>query len=312
MLEDFSEELEGVVSDSAKIIAETVMAGDQSLTLKYRTKYAISNFLTQIVQSGTRKSIKKSFAQIPDDTLKQIYIEAYTNTLEDIANDTDKNQIKTVLNERIKGLKDGTFDPEELLTDKVIEKILAIYLDDYFQNVDLEWTTAINVRTAMGQGQNTFTPVQLARYTAALVNGKTVYDLTIISGIKDNKSSGLYEKNEPKVFNELNFKPSTIESIHKGMLAVTTGAHGTATKYFSDFPMKIALKTGTAQETNCENSWVSSFGPYENPQIAVVTSMYGTDGLGSYTYEFAKDVYSIYFKMDKEEKTETFGNHLEY
>ena len=310
LLDDYSEELSGGVSEPAKAIAETVMSGDTSLSLKHRTKQALLSYLKDLVQPGTRKTIQKSLSKMPAGMLENAFLEGYRAALSEYKSDATMTSVCTELEKRISALEKGSFDYESIMVDKVIDRILNVYLDDTFKNVQMEWTTALNIRTAIGQGENTFTPVQMARYNAALANGHTVYDLTIIKGIKDHKATGNYIMNEPTVFSTLNLKQSTIDTIHKGMYAVTKGTAGTASKYFKDLPIEVAAKTGTAQENGYENSWVVSFAPYDNPEISVVTSMYGTDGLGGYNYEFARDIYEIYYQLDKEKDQVTVDNQF--
>ena len=38
------------------------------------------------------------------------------------------------------------------------------------------WTTADNLNTAIGQGGNSLTPIQMANYIATLVNGGKIID----------------------------------------------------------------------------------------------------------------------------------------
>lgn len=310
LLDDYSEELSDGVSEPAKAIAETVMAGDTSLSLKHRTKQALLSYLKDLVQPGTRKTIQKSLSKMPAGMVENAFLEGYRAALSEYKGDASMASVCAELEKRINVLEEGSFDYESIMVDKVIDRILNVYLDDTFKNVQMEWTTALNIRTAIGQGENTFTPVQMARYNAALANGHTVYDLTIIKGIKDHKATGSYLVNEPTIFSTLNLKQSTIDTIHKGMYAVTKGTAGTAAKYFKDLPIEVATKTGTAQENGYENSWVVSFAPYDNPEISVVTSMYGTDGLGGYNYEFARDIYEIYYQLDKETDQVTVDNQF--
>ena len=310
LLEDYTEELSNGVSEAAREIAETVMSGDSSLGLKYRTKQALLDYLKELVQPGTRKTIQKTLNKMPGGMIKQAFLEGYKAALSEYEDDAEMTSVCEELKKRIAALEAGTFDYESIMVDKVIDRILNVYLDETFKNVQMEWTTALNIRTAIGQGENTFTPVQLARYNSALANGHTVYDLTIIKGIKDHKETGNYVTNEPTVFSTLNLKQSTIDTIHKGMYAVTTGTSGSATKYFKDLPIEVAGKTGTAQEGSHENSWFISFAPYDNPEISVVTSMYGTDGLGSYNYQFARDIYEIYYQLNEEVEKVTLDNQF--
>lgn len=310
LLEDYTEELSKGVNEVAKGIAETVMSGDSSLSLKYRTKQALLDYLKELVQPGTRKTIQKTLSKMPEGTIEGAFLQGYKAALSEYENDTSMVSVCGELKKRITALEAGSFDYESIMVDKVIDRILNVYLDDTFKNVQMEWTTALNIRTAIGQGENTFTPVQLARYNAALANGHTVYDLTIIKGIQDHKETHNFITNEPTVFNTLNLKQSTIDTIHKGMYAVAAGTSGTATKYFKGLPIEVAAKTGTAQENGYENSWVVSFTPYDKPEISVVTSMYGTDGLGAYNYEFARDIYEIYYKLNEENEQITLDNQF--
>ena len=83
------------------------------------------------------------------------------------------------------------------------------------------------------------------------------------------------------------------------MHLVAKGASGTARSSFNQFPIEVAAKTGTAQESSWENSWFVGFAPYNKPEICVVTSMYGADGLGSYNTQIAKDIFEQYFKVNE-------------
>ena len=83
------------------------------------------------------------------------------------------------------------------------------------------------------------------------------------------------------------------------MNLVAKGSRGTARTYFSEFPIEVAAKTGTAQENSCENAWFVGFAPYHNPELAVVTSMYGADGLGGYNIQVARDILEHYFKVNQ-------------
>lgn len=300
LLEDYNEAFEKGVNDYAVTLATEVMSGDTSLSLKYRTKQELSKLLEEMVQTGTRKTILKSIEKIPDGVLENIFLQGYTEALEVCEKEEGKKQVVIELKNRIQGIEKGEFDYKAVLVDKILERIIDVYLDTHFELIEMEWTTRLNISSAIGQGEHTFTPVQMARYIAGLANGQTVYNLTILNGTFDHKQTNVYVPHDASVFNTLHFNEKTIETIRNGMRDVAAGSAGTARKYYADFPIEIAAKTGTAQEGKYENSWVVTFAPYNNPEIAVVASMYGTDGLGSYSYELMKDIYTLYFKLNKQ------------
>lgn len=311
MLTNYNEALTPATSPLATELTEKVMQGDNSLSLKYRTKTVLLKAFNDLTQAGTRKTIQKTLQKLPQGLIEEAFKEAYETALARNENNSSMQAVCDKLREDMANMQKGKFDYNAVMTNKVINGILNVYLNNRFRSIDMEWTVADNVRTAIGQGGNAFTPIQMARYMAGLANGRTVYDLTVLSAIKDNKGDGEIIEFEPAVHNELNLKASTISAIHEGMHLAAKGGSGTAAAYFSDFPIEVAVKTGTAQEGNWENAWFVGFAPYDNPVMALVTSIYGADGLGAYNTQLAKDVFEAYFKIETsdEEKT-TLENHL--
>ena len=97
------------------------------------------------------------------------------------------------------------------------------------------------------------------------------------------------------------------------MKRVVDDTSGTASSVFADFPIDIGAKTGTAQQGQYEHSWFVGFAPYDNPEIAIVTSMYGANGLGSHNTKLARSVLEAYFDIETDsEKTQgsNIGTHL--
>ena len=174
MLADYSEELVNGVAPYADAITEKVIHGDNNLSLKYRTKQALAEVFNQLVQPGTRKTIGKVIEKMSDGLLERTFLEAYQAAIKANEQDPKMADVCAELRVRINQMEKGTFDYETIMTDKIINGIISVYLNNRFKDVEMEWTVADNVRTAIGQGDNAFTPVQMARYTAGLANGKTV------------------------------------------------------------------------------------------------------------------------------------------
>lgn len=149
------------------------------------------------------------------------------------------------------------------------------------------------VRSSIGQGSHSYTPVQLSRYVTTLANGKTCYDLTLLDKIKNNKN-GKTIKNEAKVKTELDVSASTIQAIKKGMKGVVN--NGSISALFQKVPVTVAGKTGTAQITANEpnHALFVSFAPYENPEISVTVQI--PNGFtSSNAAELASNIYKYYF-----------------
>ncbi len=109
------------------------------------------------------------------------------------------------------------------------------------------WTEMDVLNLSIGQGEHQYTPIQMANFMAILANGGTRYEVSMIEGI-ENPSTGEFEKVEPVIANQLNLSnPAHLDIINEGMFLTTE--EGTPWRYFQDFPVDVAGKTGTAQLT---------------------------------------------------------------
>lgn len=162
---------------------------------------------------------------------------------------------------------------------------------------------AQEVYAAIGQGMNTFTPMQLAQYVSTIANGGTRYALHYVDKITNTEGQVL-EEYEPKVLDSIDMSKETWNAIVEGMKKVNNDEEGTATAAFTGFPSQIttAGKTGTADfsETQYENGRAPfatyvSFAPADAPEIAVVAVVYD-GGHGGYAAPIARAVYEAYFK----------------
>lgn len=148
------------------------------------------------------------------------------------------------------------------------------------------------VRSAIGQGSNSYTAVGLARYVAAVANSGTVYDLTLLDHVADSQGTVL-QKFEPKIRNVVDMPDKNWEALHKGMRMVVQNK-----KYFNDLSVDVAGKTGTAQQTKSRPSHALfvCYAPYQYPEIAIATRIpfgYSSD----YAAQVTKDVIKYYYGL---------------
>lgn len=178
------------------------------------------------------------------------------------------------------------------------------------------FTGGNTLQAAIGQHDNSFTPIQMAKYTSMIANGGKKIDVTIVKTIMDangneiskeeineyvNQKLGLQEDTTPE---EL-FKEENVGAILEGMRGVTSESGGTAYQYFKDFNIEVGGKTGSAQ-TGIEgktNGWFVGFAPFDDPEIAIVV-MVENAGSGGYTAEAARDIIAEYFGMNANKITE--------
>jgi penicillin-binding protein 2 len=94
-------------------------------------------------------------------------------------------------------------------------------------------------------------------------------------------------------------------------LAVTAPLFGTLTKIFSDFPIAVAGKTGTAEycddvaraANQCDfgkwptHSWTLAYAPYEDPEIIVLAFAYHGGEGASVAAPIVSNVIRAYFEL---------------
>lgn len=154
-------------------------------------------------------------------------------------------------------------------------------------------STEFPVPSAIGQGNNSYTTIGLARYVATVANSGTCHNLTLLDKLTDSDGN-LIEQYEPSVRNILDFKDSTWNSIQLGMKKVVESKY-----YYNDLGITVAGKTGTAQESSLrpDHALFVGYAPYEKPEIAIVTRI--ANGYSSdYAAETTRDVIKYYYNLD--------------
>ncbi len=291
-------------------IIEDTMNNLNASTLKSKARMALKDQLFIMIGEVTTAAINALADNLDRNSIIEVYQNAYSKLYnEELSKNKNKDLIKFLHSEltNIALLGDKYI---EIVKDHMIYGLVDTLGDYLLQNANIQWDEGVTIRTAIGQGYNAFSPIQMARYVAAVANGETVYDLKIISGVFDNKDTQKYLPTENKISGTMDIKDEHIEEIQKGMLRVTKGTAGTSRNLFTGFPIDIAGKTGTAEEANHTHSWFAGFAPADNPQIVVVTSVYNEDNLGSFGSQIAKDVFESYFKVDKNATIDTLGEEF--
>ncbi len=148
------------------------------------------------------------------------------------------------------------------------------------------------VHSAIGQGNHAYTTAQLARYVAAIANGGTVYDLSLISKVTDS-SGNMISENSPQVYGEAELSPSTWNCIQTGMYEVIENMAS-----YSEMAINVAGKTGTAQQTESRpnHALFIGYAPYESPELAVSCRI-SFGYTSSNAAEVCRDIFSYYFGL---------------
>lgn len=178
---------------------------------------------------------------------------------------------------------------------------------EFSATVGKNWYDGSTLAAAIGQSDNAFTPLQMSAYTATIANGGTRYRSTLLNSVKKASGNEYTYRFEPEVLNTVNVDPSVISTVKEGMLSVTS--EGTASAYFSNYPVAVGGKTGTAQTTGADNSVLILFAPYEDPEIAISIIVEHGEKSTS-TGPVAKAILDEYFFGSSEEYVQTKPNQL--
>jgi len=165
------------------------------------------------------------------------------------------------------------------------------------------WYRGETMITAIGQGSITVTPVQMARFAAAIANGGNVL-------------TPLLEKGEPvKVVRKLTLDEKALTQVRLGMRDVVASPKGTAHWQLSRAHWTVAGKTGTAQVVKMsededrtfsdakhhqDHAWFMGYAPFEKPEIAFVVFVENGGHGGSAAGPVARAV--VDFWADKTDK----------
>jgi penicillin-binding protein 2 len=129
------------------------------------------------------------------------------------------------------------------------------------------------VQLAIGQASLNVTPLQVARFVAALGNGGTLYRPQLVDRIQ-NAEGVVSRQFSPEAQATLPLKPETLATVQQGMTQVISSPRGTAYRRFLNFQIAVAGKTGTAESGAPDpHAWFAGYtleGREDKPDIAVV------------------------------------------
>ena len=144
-----------------------------------------------------------------------------------------------------------------------------------------KWYAGETISLGIGQGYNTFTPLQLAYATALLVNNGSAARPHLVKDIEEGMSHERRPVTTETV--KLNLKQENIDVIKRAMVGVVK--EGTAARVFGGTGYATGGKTGTAQvitigknekynaaalaEHKRDHALYTAFAPVDNPKIVI-------------------------------------------
>ncbi len=172
---------------------------------------------------------------------------------------------------------------------------------------EIKWNRGMTIEAGIGQSVTLVTPIAMARYVSALVNGGDVFEARLVKSVITPE--GVVQATQPKLIRNLGVPDLYLQKIREGMAdVVSEEEEGTAAAFFENYEYKdqIGGKTGTAEVSQTidleNNSWFVAYAPKDKPEIAVVVYIpSGYQGaMSSYT---AKEIVKYYLDMKYKKET---------
>jgi penicillin-binding protein 2 len=148
-----------------------------------------------------------------------------------------------------------------------------------------KWVGGDTISISIGNGFNSYTPLQMAHAVATLANDGVIMKPHLVKMIEDGGSHAR-TLTVPKESGRIPLKQENIDVVKRAMVGVTSDAKapGTAVLQFRGVPYTVAGKTGTAQvvglkgqkynaaatpERLRDNALFIAFAPADHPRIAL-------------------------------------------
>lgn len=203
-------------------------------------KGSVPNMAAKLETTKTllRDYLTKEMANDFTDISKSKNPKEYENRIEEIVSWADET--KTV----------GRVEAMEILTKMKVKEDRVETLADsiVFSYLNFaKWSTADTFNISIGQGENQYTPAQMARYVAAIGNGGNLVELSVVDRVISNDYNNV-DIDENKV-EKIDFNnPEKLKDLIEGMKRVSTQGSGKGI-FGPNYPISVASKTGTAEKS---------------------------------------------------------------
>jgi len=171
--------------------------------------------------------------------------------------------------------------------------------------VDSIWNPGDSLNLAIGQGFLLVTPLQMARFYAAIANGGKLVTPHVLMDVENPNGTIVPTTAPPAPRPVAGLDPAYLKVVQQGLLMGTHDPLGTSYGVFGDFPVPIAGKTGTAQKAvhipgytgEQDQSWWCGYGPANDAKLVVCAVIENGGEGGSAAAPAAERVFAKFFNV---------------
>lgn len=267
------------------------------------TKSLMKKYLDKNIKKYLKKNVKKTKSDIENDKNELV-------KLADNPNSINRKKLIEMID------KMG-YEPLEIKKDDragLADTLKFTYLNQ------AKWDITDMLNIVIGQGQNSYTPLQMNRVISTISNGGYLNKYTLIKEVTNHNSKDILYQNQVN-HKKISIKDDKyLEDIKYGTLLVAQN-----NAILNRMPLEVGVKTGTAEVEgkNPDGSgydpyaWMIGFAPYDDPEIAI--SIILTQGGTSFNVSpIFRDIVCKYFDIkinpDKQNllnEVKTEGNNQE-
>jgi penicillin-binding protein 2 len=171
--------------------------------------------------------------------------------------------------------------------------------------VDRLWKPGDSIQLAIGQGDLLVTPLQMARFYAAIANGGDLVTPHVLMDVENPNHTIVPTAAPPERRPIPGLDPAYLKVVRQGLYEGTHDSFGTSYGVFGSFPVPIAGKTGTAQKLvtlpgytgEQDQSWWCGYGPANNPKLVVCAVIENGGHGGTAAAPAAERVFAKFFNV---------------
>jgi penicillin-binding protein 2 len=171
--------------------------------------------------------------------------------------------------------------------------------------IDRLWKPGDSLNLAIGQGNLLVTPLQMARFYAAIANGGRLVTPHILLDVENPNGTIVPTAAPPAPRPIPGLDPANLDVVKQGLFEGTHDPFGTSYGVFGNFPVPIAGKTGTAQKLvrlpgftgERDQSWWCGYGPANDAKIVVCAVIENGGEGGAAAAPAAERVFAKFFKV---------------
>ncbi|GAC1443114.1 MAG: penicillin-binding protein 2 [Chloroflexota bacterium] len=163
--------------------------------------------------------------------------------------------------------------------------------DGIIKNPGDSWTIGYNYNSAIGQGFDLTTPLQMVNVAATIANGGTLYRPRLINKVtgRVDPNGRIYRRPRllrpfvPSIVRRDFIDPANLALIQEGMHSSVSNSWDTGTSYYMYDPrIDAAGKTGTAEASGGPHAWWIGYAPFNHPRVAICVMVPNANAEGAY------------------------------